>query len=104
MNSLLDILVESLETDIISYGELKEIIATHSNKELLDFVGFALQHDIEIGTAVDSNGSYVKFIAWSGSINSRIERALLTIEESQEFDKDFSFWLCLRKNVDATEH
>lgn len=58
---------------------------------------------VEIGEARLSSADYVEFIAWNGSVDARVKRALAAIDSAHDPGKEFAYWLCLRRNVDRFE-
>ena len=99
----------SLQNDIVSTGELRQIIAdiipdcAGSN----DFIAQTIQHllteGVEVGNAYNIEDKYVKLIAWKGSVGDRCKRAIRQMESASEIDRNSAFWLCLRDNVDEYE-
>jgi len=103
---------ETLDTDIVSYGELKQIasdcggIGPDDAKGQL-WITAILDHilsvDIQIGDAINPDGQRVQFVAWRGGVQDRIVRAIHAIEHADKLDREFAFWLCWRRNVDRFE-
>jgi len=46
---------------------------------------------------------YVEFVAWNGSVEERVNRAVKAVAAASGPDKEFADWLCLRENVDRFE-
>ena len=109
MSTLSDYIVELLGDDMVSHGLLVQCveqgdIAAHtppfSWQEVLKEL---LSSDVEIGAARRTSGDYVEFIAWKGSVDERVARANDAVESAKGADREFAYWLCLRKNVDRYE-
>lgn len=100
---------ESLKSDLVSAGELEQIIANELsrnavNDELIKGVLAALiAQDSEIGNATPVGDSYVKFTGWIGSVKEKCERAIQEAHAAAEGDRMCAYWLCLKKNVDEYE-
>ncbi len=59
---------------------------------------------IEIGnTALDSRG-YGTFIAWRGSVEERVDRAMNLLKAYADEEHSFVYWLCLRERVNRYEN
>ncbi len=101
--------MESLQTDLVSVGELRQIVLNTAGKkgDVAEFVWKVVRQlltgNVEIGDTCNVEGRYTKFIAWRGSVDERCERARLVMRACQEDDQAFAFWLCLRGNVDEYE-
>jgi hypothetical protein len=101
--------IDSLQDDLVSVGELRQIIADTLAEKVAapDFMTQLIRHllakGVEIGDARNIDVNYVKFIAWKGSITDRSERAFRQAECLDEVDRDYAFWLCLERNVDEYE-
>lgn len=101
--------MESLQSDLVSAGELRQIIAnalpdkTIGSAFIAEVIRHLLEEGVEIGDARNTDGTYVKFIAWRGTVSDRCERAIRQVESVSGGDREFAFWLCLRDNVDEYE-
>jgi hypothetical protein len=109
MNTISSYIVDLLGDDIVSHGLLVQCIELDQScggeppltwKEVLEEL---LAGEVEIGIARNTLASYVEFIAWRGSVSERISRAVQSVNNAAAFDKEFAYWLCLRKNVDRYE-
>ena len=105
---MVEIVVEALQRDLVSIGELeqmaRDLVGDGADRQdcVVDAIRTLLTDCAEIGLAVNEGG-YVKFIAWKGEVDARIERAVTAQQNASELDRAFAFWLCLRVNVDAFE-
>ena len=59
--------------------------------------------NVEIGQTHQAKPDYLEFVAWNGSIEERISRAVEAVDAVESRDADFAYWLCLRENVDRFE-
>lgn len=109
MKNIIDDIYDLLRADMLSYGvleqQLRNSVGCEQGVEDLDSLLERLLSagDVEIGTARLANPAYVEFLAWTGSIESRIERAHRAVEGAEVKEKPFAYWLCLKKNVDRYE-
>lgn len=100
---------ESLQSDLVSAGELRQIIAnalpdtTVEHGFVADVLRQLLAEGVEIGETTNTDGAHVKFTAWKGSVSNRCDRATRQVESSSDVDRDFAYWLCLRENADEYE-
>jgi hypothetical protein len=100
----------SLEDDIVSFQELKQIIRNNlednpdGSVNLADVITYLLlESDIEIGHT-ESAENYVKFIAWrKDNIKELVNRVFREVEACADIDKGFVFWFCYSSNVDEWE-
>lgn len=58
---------------------------------------------IEIGETAMETPDYMTFVAWSRSVEERVERALKSVNECNERDRKFVYWLCRKDRVDRYE-
>lgn len=100
----------SLQSDIVSLAELRQIIRDAdlpggpNDAAVVAVLRRVLEMGIAIGTAHAVGGTYVKFIAWQGTVDARCDRAMAeAARHDSDFNRDFSFWLCLPRNVDEFE-
>jgi hypothetical protein len=106
---VIDAVELALKDDLVSWAEFRQLIENvlsdtqdvwpHVEKLL----GLLLMADVEIGNAVCCDRPHIKFIAWRGGVENRVERAKIEIERHSEQDRAFAFWLCLRASVDEFE-
>lgn len=98
----------ALETDIVSRGELGQIIADgysgrmEPRKCMEEIIAYLLEENVQIGYAIAVE-KYVKFVAWRGGVDERVERAFREGDTYSETDRAFAFWLCAPSNVDEFE-
>lgn len=50
-----------------------------------------------------ANSDFVKFIAWRGTVEERVSRAMESVATAIGADKEFAYWICLRENIDGFE-
>lgn len=62
-----------------------------------------LSEDVEVGETSLEIPDHVSFIAWRGTIEERIARAMKAVDSYSGDDKNFAYWLALRKNIDRYE-
>ncbi|WP_298866275.1 hypothetical protein [uncultured Gimesia sp.] len=109
MNAISSYIVELLNDDMVSHGLLVQCIeedeSIHNRPQLkwTEVLENLLSGEVEIGIAKSKSEEYVEFIAWRGSINERISRAVEYVDKASTSDQEFAYWLCLRKNVDRYE-
>jgi hypothetical protein len=102
-------LADQLNDDLLSHGWIVQCVneanGRRSGLELhwKDVVGELLSAEIEIGDTRIASPRYVEFVAWRGTISQRIVRAEERVKNSLPSDREFAYWLCLRKNVDRYE-
>lgn len=58
---------------------------------------------IEIGETSLDTPDYLSFIAWSGTVDQKIDRAIKAVHGSNETDRPFVYWLSARDRVDRYE-
>lgn len=103
-------IIDLLNDDIVSHGLLVQ--HTREAQEGVDTLHLSwkdilqdlLQSEVEIGDAKATSHDYVEFIAWTGSVDQRVSRAEAAVENASASDKEFAYWLCLRKNIDRFEN
>jgi hypothetical protein len=59
--------------------------------------------EVEVGQTEWANSTYIEFIAWKGSVDDRIDRAMEAAASADDRDKGYAYWLCLRRNADRFE-
>jgi hypothetical protein len=111
---LIEELKEGLD-DLIYHGWLEQAVRLRVGKEapVSLYVKTVLEEmlksgEVEIGTEIRGDHGHVKYIAWSGTVEERVARALEQVERwsGPEFHpawKSCAYWLCLRKNIDGYE-
>ena len=103
-------ILEMLGNDMVSRGlvaqcirETDESQSISAEKERGLLRSLLASKIIEIGTPRLLNSDYVEFAAWVGSVEDRVCRAMEAVAKEIGHDKEFAYWLCLRKNVDSYE-
>ena len=103
-------IIEQLEGDIIYHAWLMQAIKRERSNgisarlRLMELLKELLKSgQVEIGETRLINSGYVEFIAWKGTIEERITRAVSAVDQASNSDKDFAYWICLRHNVDRYE-
>lgn len=102
-------IIEHLHDDIVSHGFLSQCLGLNLPLQPEDMASlrgslfYLLSTEkIEIGSAFESS-DYVEFVAWSGSIPAKVERALEAVAQTPEPDSEFAYWICLKEKVDRYE-
>lgn len=110
MTTTTDEILEMLEDDMVSHGLLAQCLnqadsSTTSPEDGLAKVlkGLLATGKVEIGMAKMTTPDYVEFVAWKGTGDERVDRAMEAVAEADGPDKEFAYWLCLRENVDRFE-
>jgi len=105
MISVADCIRELLGQDIVSHGWVVQCVQQEYEPhfEWPEVLRELLSGDVEIGEAKLSTPDHVEFIAWKGTIAERASRAVERVEGLQAPDREFAYWLALRKNVDRFE-
>lgn len=105
MSKIANYIYELLGNDMVSHGLLVQCIEQEgqSHLEWKAVLTELLSGDIEIGATRLVSSDYVEFIAWKGKIEERVARAAERVESLAETDREFAYWLALRKNVDYFE-
>ena len=110
MTTTTDEILEMLEADMVSHGLLVQYLnqadtSTRGSKNKLPETLKTLlgTGKVEIGVAKMATPDYVEFIAWKGTTDERVDRAIEAVAESNGPDKEFAYWLSLRENVDRLE-
>jgi hypothetical protein len=109
MNAISRQILELLNDDMVSHGFLVQCVdeaESHGDQPALswkDVLEELLSDEVEIGAAKSRSLDYVEFIAWRGTIDARISRAVECVDNAEPSDREFAYWLCLRKNVDRYE-
>jgi hypothetical protein len=101
-----------LGEDLCSYGWLQQIVKEFAPRgvDAEEFVRAVIVEllisGVEIGKAVKSfkdGKEHVAFVAWQGTVEERVERALSLVDSHSESDRGWAFCLCLPENVDEYE-
>jgi hypothetical protein len=104
-----DDILEMLRDDMVSHGFFLQSIAdgdgncTPESRETALLAELLSSGKVEIGAAKLAGPDYVEFVAWAGTIEDRIRRAIQAVSNAVGPDKEFAYWLCLRENVDRYE-
>jgi hypothetical protein len=111
MNTITDDILKLANDDMISHGLVTQFLkqidtsANPSEKRVKDALKEILATGkIEMGTTKMTTSDYVEFVAWNGTIEERINRAIEAVATVNGPDKEFAYWLCLRENVDCFEN
>lgn len=98
-----------LREDIVSHGLLVQSVRQIENAEeqvhsdWIDVLEELLSNSIEIGDAKLASADHVEFIAWTGTVGHRIDRAKSSVASQSGADQEFAYWLCLPEHVDRFE-
>jgi hypothetical protein len=105
MNNVVNCIRELLSSDMLSHGLLLQTVEQlgEPSPDWKAVLSELLTEDIEIGEAKLASPDYVEFIAWKGTIKERVMRAAKRVEGLAAPDREFAYWLALRKNVDRFE-
>ena len=102
--------MEMLKQDLVSSGIIAQLIEDEQTggiaprgrlKQMLSEL--LSSGRIEVGGAKLAGPDYVEFVAWNGTCDDRVTRAIDAVSNAISQDKEFAFWLCLRENVDRFE-
>jgi hypothetical protein len=102
-------ILESLHEDMASHGWLVQCIKNGGGtfdlgSRVTELLAELLSSGkVEIGVLVMPRSGETEFIAWRGTVDERIRRALSAVDAVFGHDKDFAYWLCLREKVDRYE-
>jgi hypothetical protein len=110
MKQIASDVIEMLSEDMVSHGLLSQCVEptegddTPSSLRVRNLLAELLSSGkVEVGEAKLASPDYVEFIAWKGTVEDRVRRALESVENMRGHDKEFAYWLCLRENVDRFE-
>ncbi|MFO0812143.1 MAG: hypothetical protein U0796_02930 [Gemmatales bacterium] len=105
MSKNTDDIYEQLGDDMVSHGWLVQCVhqENQSRLEWKSVLAELLARDVEIGDTRQASPEYLEFIAWKGKIEERVARAAERVESLTGPDREFAYWLALRKNVDHFE-
>jgi len=110
MNPVTAEILDELNSDIVSHGLIIQFMKDANVYEGLAAIRvegvlseLLTTANVEIGNANLAGPDYVEFIAWKGTVAERISRAMQAVNLLSGPDKEFAYWLCLRKNIDRFE-
>jgi hypothetical protein len=108
--SVVNEVVEMLNDDLVSHGFFAQCVshscggATDGSKFLGEILADLLStREVEVGETRQENPGYLEFVAWRGTVKERVERASEAVRHAVGHDKEFAYWLCLRRNIDRYE-
>lgn len=107
---MVESVLELLNDDILSCGLFNQVVTglgkcddlRQPTAEAL-LVELLSSGQVEVGSAKMASPEHVEFIAWKGSVDERVHRAMEAVRISKSADKEFAHWLCLSKNIDRYE-
>ena len=100
MPGVFDDIMEHLQIDLVSHGWVDQF--AQSGQVVAPLEQLLESGRVHIGETRLVDGR-VHFIAWRGSVDERVRRALKRVEERSGNDKDYSYWLCLAENINGFE-
>lgn len=110
MSETIDDLLEMLNDDLVSHGHIAQYLKQTdpsgplSEERVRDVLKELLTlGKVEIGVAKLTRPDYVEHVAWRGTVEERVSRATKAVTVANGHDKEFAYWLCLRKNIDRFE-
>jgi hypothetical protein len=110
MNALSLEVIDLLNDDFVTHGQIAHGVAQDASSNSATMSGirevlFELLQTgtVEIGNTYAKGQSYVEFVAWKGSLEEKVARAIQAVAAASGHDKEFAYWLCLRENVDRFE-
>ena len=105
MSKIADDIYEQLGDDMVSHGWLVQCVEQENQwgLEWKSALAELLARDVEIGDTRQASPEYLEFIAWRGKTEDRVARAAERVESLTGPDREFAYWLALRKNVDHFE-
>ena len=110
MALLLENILEELNNDLVSYGwlvqslTLSEDDALPSQARISSLLSELLgTGNVDIGMTLQTKPDYVAFIAWNGTVEVRVSRAMSAVDGADDPDREFAYWLCLKENIDRYE-
>ena len=105
-----DEILEMLNSDMVSRGLITQCLEESKNGLTLtssqegEVLSQLLASDgISIGVPKQLRPDYIEFVGWMGTVEDRVRRAMDAVDNAVGHDKEFAYWLCLRKNVDRFE-
>ncbi len=104
MRRLVTDLLKELAEDLVYHGWLAQAVE-HEDAGLdwKTVLTELLSEGVEIGDARVASPKYVEFIAWKGTAEERVLRAIECVNGLSGHDRTFAYWLALRKHVDRFE-
>ena len=110
MSAIADYILDLLSDDMLSHGLFVQCVRqdqSSCDRLQLDWTDvlkeLLLSKKVEIGVARRVSPDYVEFIAWRGTAEERISRAVECVDSMSGHDKEFAYWLCLQENIDRFE-
>jgi hypothetical protein len=110
MTIIINDILEMLSDDMVSHGLIAQYLkqvntdALPIEEPIKDALKRLLESDsIEIGIAKMKTPDYLEFVAWNGTVDEKVSRALDAVANTNGSDKEFAYWLCLQENVDRYE-
>ncbi len=110
MSTITSDIIEELHGDLISHGWLAQAIrldgeTSHPPQARITNVLSELlaTGQVEIGLTHQTKPDYLEFVAWNGTTEEKVDRAMKAVASANGPDKEFAYWLCLRENVDRFE-
>jgi hypothetical protein len=111
MSAIAKEILELLNDDMVSHGLFVQCVqqGMNASNESFDSAASAVLEElltsgqVEIGEAKLVEANYVEFVAWGGTVHERLSKAKEKVERTTKPDKEFAYWLSLRKNVDRFE-
>jgi len=112
INAACKTIKDGLEEDLCSYGWLRQTVKECCLSDVADpesvqaVMVELLASGVEVGKAVKAfkdSVEHVAFVAWKGTVEERVGRALTSVDSHTESDRDWAFCLCLPENVDEYE-
>lgn len=103
MRTIVNDLLEQLDEDMVSHGWLVQCVEQEDAQlDWKSVLAELLSEDVEVGDT-RAAPNYLEFIAWKGTIEERVSRAIASLNSLSGHDREFAYWLALRKNVDRFE-
>jgi hypothetical protein len=101
-------ILDMLHSDLVQHSWVTQVVKNCGEGDDGTDVRSVLQElltsrHVEIGMATSQGAAYVEFMAWQGTVNERIDRAIEAAAVAAGADKEFAYWLCLTQNVDRWE-
>lgn len=110
MTTPIDDVLEMLADDMVSHGWLVQYLEqSESSSSPVDerirllLTQLLSSSKVEIGIPEQATPEYLEFVAWKGTVEERVRRALAAVDAVSGHDELFAYWLCLRENVDRFE-
>ncbi len=109
MDCIIKSVIEDLHIDLVYHEWFVQTVAScneerrPSQAEIAEILRELLQTgEVEIGRT-ERKPDYLEFIAWRGTVDERVKRAMTNIDSTRGLERAFCYWLCLRKNIDRYE-